>query len=222
MIHWGRAKGASDKLAAPIINPVTLLATASAFCFVDPSVVWVRMAGALSIANLVGGLIALHNNQTALLSKGFYDTLCETGETHDDHHHASSKWREGIVVFRDEVSLMLKVLCVGAVIAGLTQVFVPRGVLATVGGHPVLSILAMVALAFVVSICANVDAFFALAYADTFTAGSLAAFLIFGPMVDIKMLAMMKTTYTTRLLAVVTVVVALSSVLIGLLVNYAL
>jgi uncharacterized membrane protein YraQ (UPF0718 family) len=130
--------------------------------------------------------------------------------------------QEGIVVFRDEVSLMLKMLCLGAVIAGLTQVFVPREVLTTLGSHPVLSILAMIALAFVISICSNVDAFFALAYSSTFTVGSIVAFLVFGPMIDIKMLALMRTTYKVRLLAVMTLIVTLSSILIGLVVNYAL
>ena len=57
---------------------------------------------------------------------------------------------------------------------------------------------------------------------NTFTAGSIVAFLVFGPMVDIKMLAMMRTTYKARLLAVITLVVALSSILIGLAVNYVL
>jgi len=223
-------------LAAPILNPVTLLSTSQAFRL-DPSIVWIRMGGALLIANLVGGLIALHKNQMELVSKGFYNTLCEVeladehGHQHDhgphDHHHhgpasPASRWQEGIVVFRDEVSLMLKMLCLGAVIAGLTQVFVPREVLTALGSHPVLSILAMIALAFVISICSNVDAFFALAYSSTFTVGSIVAFLVFGPMVDIKMLALMRTTYKARLLAVVTLVVTLSSILIGLVVNYAL
>jgi uncharacterized protein len=222
-------------LAAPILNPVTLLATSQAFRL-DPSIVWIRMAGALLIANLVGGLIALHKNQMELVSKGFYSTLCEVevadehGNQHDHgaHHHnhmpagRASRWQEGIVVFRNELSLMLKMLCLGAVIAGLTQVFVPREVLTALGSHPVLSILAMIALAFVISICSNVDAFFALAYSSTFTVGSIVAFLVFGPMIDIKMLALMRTTYKARLLAVVTLVVTLSSVLIGLVVNYAL
>ncbi len=223
------AESTTFLLAAPIINPVTFLSTASAFSL-DPSVVWTRMAGALFIANLVGGLISLHKDQMDLVSKGFYNDLCETEAAggHDDHHghdhHGSGggAWREGVEIFRDETSLMLKVLCLGAVIAGLTQVFVPRDVLTALGSDPVFSILAMIALAFVVSICANVDAFFALAYASTFTAGSIVAFLVFGPMVDIKMLALMRTTYKTRLLALITLLVALCSVLIGLLVNYAL
>ncbi len=222
------AESTTFLLAAPIINPVTILATASAFSL-DPWIVVYRVAGALLIANLVGGLIALYKDQTDLVSKGFYNTMCEaeaSNDHHHGHHHApaggASRWQEGITVFRDEVSLMLKVLCLGAVIAGLTQVFVPRDVLTSLGGDPFLSILAMITLAFIVSICANVDAFFALAYSNTFTAGSIVAFLVFGPMVDIKMLAMMRTTYKVRLLAVITLVVALSSILIGLAVNYAL
>ena len=227
------AESTTFLLAAPIINPVTLLATSQAFRL-DPSIVWIRMAGALLIANLVGGLIALYKDQREL-GKGFYNTLCEVGaadeqhhHNHHDHaqHHASNRWRdrwqEGIAIFRDETSLMLKVLCLGAVIAGATQVFVPRDVLTSLGGDPFLSILAMIALAFIVSICANVDAFFALAYSNTFTAGSIVAFLVFGPMIDIKMLTMMRTTYKVRLLAVITLVVTLSSILIGLVVNYAL
>src|SRR5215210_8196174 len=235
-------------LAAPIINPVTLLATSQAFRL-DPSIVWLRMAGGLLIANLVGGLIALYKDQMELVSKGFYNTLCQVGtadelhhhghhhehhdhdqhhEHHDDHDHNHvsnrwwDRWQEGIVIFRDEVSLMLKVLCLGALIAGGTQVFVPRDVLTSLGSDPFLSILAMIALAFIISICANVDAFFALAYSNTFTIGSIVAFLVFGPMIDIKMLTMMRTTYKVRLLAVITLLVTLTSILIGLVVNYAL
>lgn len=211
-------------LAAPIVNPVTLFATSQAFRL-DPSIVWLRLAGALLIANLVGSLVSLHAKPLSLVSEGFYGTLCEIGAAGDGHehhsHHDSGRLWESVGIFRDEVALMMKVLCLGAAIAGLMQVFVPREVLTGLGAHPFYSILAMICLAFVVSICANVDAFFALAYASTFTAGSIVAFLVFGPMVDIKMLAMMRTTYRAELLAVITVVVALCSVLIGLLVNYA-
>ncbi len=221
------AESTTFLLAAPILNPVTFLTTSQAFRL-DPSIAWIRMAGALLIANLVGGLVALYKDQMELVSKGFYQTLCKV-EAADDHHHdghhhghqhASKKWQEGVEIFGEEVSLMLKMLCVGAVIAGLTQVFVPREVLTSLGGHPVFSILAMIALAFVISICSNVDAFFALAYANTFTAGSIVAFLVFGAMIDIKMLALMRTTYKAWLLAAMTLLVTLCSILLGLAVNY--
>jgi uncharacterized membrane protein YraQ (UPF0718 family) len=222
------AESTTFLLAAPIVNPITVLTTYEAFRL-DPSIVWIRVVGALLIANLVGGLIALYKDQTELVSKGFYKTLCKVEMAdehhHDGHHHAdhhASRWQEGIAVFRSEVSLMLKMLCLGGAIAGLTQIFVPREVLTSLGGHPILSILAMISLAFIVSLCSNVDAFFALAYSSTFTAGSIVAFLGFGPMIDIKMLALMRTTYKTWLLAAMTLAVTLSSILIGLVVNYAL
>ncbi len=56
----------------------------------------------------------------------------------------------------------------------------------------------MQALAFVLSICSTVDAFVALAFAGTFTTGSLLAFLTFGPMVDIKSSLMFMSVFRRR------------------------
>ena len=78
----------------------------------------------------------------------------------------------------------------------------------------------MVLLAFVVSICSSVDAFFALAFRGTFTSGSLVSFLTFGPMIDIKMLSLMRTTYRRTVLVQVSLLVVLLTALLGLVVNY--
>jgi hypothetical protein len=75
-------------------------------------------------------------------------------------------------------------------------------------------------LAFVVSICSNVDAFFVLSFGATFLPGAIVAFLVFGPMIDIKMLVLMRTTFTARTLVQITSVVALCSAALGLAVNY--
>ena len=77
----------------------------------------------------------------------------------------------------------------------------------------------MTLLALVVAICSNVDAFFALSFASTFTPGSIVAFLLIGPLIDVKMLALLRTTFTTRLLAGVVPVVILSAWFIGAVVN---
>ena len=60
------------------------------------------------------------------------------------------------------------------------------------------SILAMMTLAAVVSICSTVDSFFALSFASTFTSGSLLAFLIFGPMIDLKNIGLLMTVFKGR------------------------
>ncbi len=74
-------------------------------------------------------------------------------------------------------------------------------------------------LAIVVSLCSNVDAFFALSFASTFTPGSIVAFLVVGPIIDLKMMALLRTTFTTRVLAGMTVVVVLFAFALGTVVN---
>lgn len=114
----------------------------------------------------------------------------------------------------------ITVSLIGAGVAALVQVAVPREVLVALGSDSAWSIIAMLTLAFIVSICSNVDAFFALAFKDAFMAGSLVSFLTFGPMIDIKLLSMMRTTYRSRVLAQVSLLVLLLSAAIGLVVNY--
>jgi uncharacterized protein len=90
------------------------------------------------------------------------------------------------------------VLVLGSAIAALIQVFVPRDIILSLGQGPVTSILAMMLLAAVVSICSTVDSFFALSFASTFTSGSLLAFLVFGPMIDLKAVGLMLSIFKTR------------------------
>jgi len=77
-------------------------------------------------------------------------------------------------------------LTLGALVAALMQTLIPQQILLTLGGRPLLSILIMIALGVLLSICSTVDAFVALSFVSTFTSGSVLAFLVFGPMVDIK------------------------------------
>jgi len=55
-----------------------------------------------------------------------------------------------------------------------------------------------------------------------FTPGAVVAFLVFGPMIDIKMLALLRTTFTASALVLLTTVVASLTAVLGLAVNVAL
>ncbi len=90
------------------------------------------------------------------------------------------------------------VLVLGSAIAALLQVFVPREIILNLGQGPVSSILAMMLLAGMVSICSTVDSFFALSFASTFTSGSLVAFLVFGPMIDLKGVGLLLSIFKWR------------------------
>ncbi|MFQ4145694.1 permease [Chlorogloeopsis sp. ULAP02] len=87
------------------------------------------------------------------------------------------------------------VLVIGSAIAAAIQVLAPRELILSLGAGPVSSITAMLVLAAVVSICSTVDSFFALSFASTFTSGSLLAFLVFGPMIDIKAIGLLLSIF---------------------------
>ncbi|MBW4635595.1 MAG: permease [Iphinoe sp. HA4291-MV1] len=90
------------------------------------------------------------------------------------------------------------VLVIGSAIAAAIQVLVPREFIISLGAGPISSITAMMILAVVVSICSTVDSFFALSFASTFTSGSLLAFLVFGPMIDIKGIGLLLSIFKPR------------------------
>lgn len=202
-------------LAAPIVNPITIITTHQAFGF-DDGILVARLAGGLAIANTVGWLFSLHPRQNALLTPSFAAECRRPA----GHEHARSRPGKSIDIFVRESSVIMPALFIGSLVAGATQVLVPRDVLVSLGSNPLWSIVAMMLLAFVIAVCSNVDAFFILPFASTFMPGSIATFLIFGPIIDVKMLAIMRTTFSTRVLVQLSVVVALLSAFIGLVVNY--
>lgn len=111
------------------------------------------------------------------------------------------------------------VLVLGSAIAAVIQVAVPREIIISLGQGPIMSILAMMILAAVVSICSTVDSFFALAFASTFTGGSLLAFLVFGPMIDLKAIGLMLSVFKTRAIIYIFGLVAQLTFLLTLFVN---
>ncbi len=207
-------------LAAPVLNPVTIWSTWAAFGY-DGSIVVSRIAATLLIANIIGYILGLKKREEDFLTPGFQATCDARTKTQTKESDVHSKVRSFASAFTHEAFIMIQMLSFGALVAGAVQTFVARDVLVGIGSNVILSILAMLLLAFVVSICANVDAFFALSFAGTFTAGSIVAFLVFGPMIDIKMLALLKTTFKNELLITITVLSLLMSMLAGLVVSYA-
>jgi uncharacterized membrane protein YraQ (UPF0718 family) len=202
-------------LAAPIVNPITIITTAQAFGWTN-GILIARVAGGFLIANLIGWLFSRHANQPGLLTPRFA-AECALPPSHE---HGETRWGQSVELFVHEAGTILPALFLGAVAAGLVQVVVPRQVLVTLGSNPLWSILAMMVLAFIISVCSNVDAFFILPFATTFLPGSIVSFLVFGPLIDIKMLALMRTTFRVRVLVQLTIVVALASALVGLVVNF--
>ncbi len=97
-----------------------------------------------------------------------------------------------------ELRELAAVLVLGSAIAAAIQVLAPRELILSLGATPISSITTMLVLAAVVSICSTVDSFFALSFASAFTSGSLLAFLVFGPMIDLKGIGLMLSIFKPK------------------------
>jgi len=204
-------------IAAPIVNPIVIITTHQAFGF-DDGILVARILGGYAIANLIGWLYSRHPDPDALLTERFRETSA-LRHAQGPVHGTGGKGRRSLAQFIVELRAVMPALVIGSALAGAVQVLIPRDALLAIGSDPALSIIAMILLAMVVSICSNVDSFFALSFASTFTPGSIVAFLLVGPLVDVKMLALLRTTFTTRVLAGLVVIVVLSAFAIGTAVN---
>jgi len=233
-------------LAAPTINPVVIWATWTAFRDQPEVVVW-RVLLSLVVAVLVGAIFSVQADPKPLLQPrvalalpvtvkpakkeplaiaGNYwlgqRTALET-MTIPQPTLTTKSFPEKMQALLDntinEMRQLGAVLVFGSAIAAIVQVWVPREVVLSLGQGQISSIVAMMTLAAIVSICSTVDAFFALAFAGTFTTGSLLSFLVFGPMIDLKGVALMLTMFKQRTVIYLFVLSGLLIFLFSLIIN---
>ncbi len=88
-------------------------------------------------------------------------------------------------------------LVVGAMAAATINVIVPEAWLQTLAAQPVLAVIALAVLAVLLSICSEADAFVA-ASLSQFSLTARLAFLVVGPMVDLKLISMQAGVFGRR------------------------
>lgn len=203
--------GVAFMLTAPIINPIVLFSTYIAFGN-RWSVVFYRGGLALAVSLIIGIILSYQFKDNQLLKPD------EPGHHHHHHHTLLQKLGGTLRHAIDEFFSVGKYLIIGAFIAAAMQTYVKTSTLLAIGQNDVSSSLVMMGLAFVLSLCSEVDAFIASSFSSTFSLGSLIAFLVFGAMVDIKNLLMMLAAFKKRfvflLITYIVVIVLAGSLLV--------
>jgi len=194
--------GVSFLLAAPVLNPIVIASTYSAF---GPGVIfWGRLGLSLAIAVATGIIFSMQSDANSLLQPVSQIPDAAACELHPEplketrRRPLGTRLRRVLVVASDEFFEMGRYLIIGGILAALMQTLIPQSSLLSVGQGPLFSVLVMILLAVVLSICSTVDAFIALAFTTTFSSGSILAFLVFGPMVDIKSTIMFLQVFRKR------------------------
>ncbi len=205
-------------LAAPIVNPITALSTWKAFQGQAP---WMMTGGRMLLGYLVAvgvGLVVARISLRKVLRKSLADRIeaekqeehhhdhegcCGHDHSHDEHHHdhghehhhhdanrVTAAMRSAQKDFVD-VGVYFTI---GVAITALFNTGIAPGAvwLDSLAGDPLAAPAALMALAFILSLCSTSDAFIAATLAK-FTWGAKLAFLVFGPMLDVKLIFLYQT-----------------------------
>lgn len=199
---------------APVINPIVLFATYTAFGNSFRFAI-LRAIGSIIVALVLGILLGFFYKQPILKEN------IQTEEHHHIPHHAKGWKKVGYALVHaiDEFFDTGRYLVFGCLFASVVQVYVPTRLLTTIGYSPVTAILVMMALAFLLSLCSEADAFIGASLLASFGVAPVMAFLVIGPMIDVKNLLMMKNYFRTRFIlqfiATISVVILAYCLMIG-------
>jgi uncharacterized protein len=220
--------GMAFMLTGPIINPVVLFATYIAFGD-DWRMAAIRAAMSIAVALVTAIVLSMLFPVIPFRagSSGFSAAELLVAASSEVMAPASLAPKRPLgkelwLVMEHAVAEFFSVgkyLVIGALIAASMQTFLPTAALLHLGGSPVTASLVMIALAFVMSLCSEADAFIASSFRSTFSTGALSAFLVFGPMIDIKNTLMLLGVFRGRFVAVLIALVAGSTLLASLVVG---
>lgn len=171
-------------LAAPAINPIVLVSTAVAFPG-QPEMVGARFIASLATALIMGWLwLRIGRGDRLQIPRQF------GGE-------GVSKWETFRSTAIHDTLHAGGYLVLGAMIAAAINTLVPPAVIDSVADRWWLAVLVLAVFAVAVSICSEADAFVA-ASLTAFPRTAQLAFMVVGPAVDLKLVAMQIGTFGRR------------------------
>lgn len=196
----------SFMLSSPIINPVVLLSTYYAFYNTNKSLFYERIFLGIIVALIVGIIMGIIFRKKDVLKNGDSDTTCchghdcddefkelEKYSIHKDSHLVSIFKNTGIDLFE-----VVKFLIIGDLIASIVQVVLPKSVIILFSNNDILSIIVLMMFAYLISLCSTSDSFVGKSLLSSFSASGILAYLILGPMIDIKNTIVLLGNYKSK------------------------
>jgi uncharacterized membrane protein YraQ (UPF0718 family) len=212
-------------LGGPIVNPVVAASTALAYAF-DWRMVALRLAGGYFLAVVIGLVMGrLFENVPAILTIGVDPASPPCGGRHDSHdaacgccstHNAETPvdWMDkagaAFIHAKNDFLAVGHYLVIGAFIAALAQTVVERSLFMSLADIPSVSVLLMMSLAILLNLCSEADAFIAASFQETMPVSAQLAFLLTGPMLDLKLLLMYRSLFTKRVIVALASLVAVT------------
>jgi len=193
-------------LGGPIVNPLVFGSTYTAYSF-SLETAFLRVFSGAGIAIAVGLFIDSVLTASQALVPGNAPSSCGCGHagcSHGSHHppvtlmeKLKATLTHGAADFYD----IGRYLIMGAFIAAALQTLVPRQIFLSVADTPFLSIAAMMGLAVVLNLCSEADAFISASFQSIgIPFSAQMAFMVLGPMLDIKLVLMYLGLFTRKMI----------------------
>ena len=207
----------SYMLSAPIVSPIVALSTFKAFTGQNP---WLMMCLRLGLGYVIAVVVALIVHQlprSAVAQPGMAATparrrtgLSISEDTAGDEAGAidfsqivasASPWRKVMLAIQSATADFLDVtffFVIGTAITSVLAVGVNREVIAPLAQSPFLSVVSLMVLAALLALCSTTDAFVAATQFPAFSQAAKLAFLLFGPVFDLKLFWLYGLVYRRR------------------------
>jgi uncharacterized protein len=190
-------------LTGPLINPIVIASTYMAFGN-DFKMASLRMGLGFVVATMVAFTVSW------LFKGNQFKSSIQIVHSHDKVKNEAFSNRIWSMLTHtiDEFFDMAKFLIMGAFLAAFVQTYLPAKTLLEAGNGPISSLLVMMGLAYVLSLCSEADAFIGASFSSIFPTTSILGFLIFGPMIDLKNTIMMLSVFRFKFVMLVLAFVA--------------
>jgi len=209
-------------LAGPVINPVVLFSTFIAFSGMGENpgqlggVAMTALRAGMAYLVAVTTSVCVHlvhsgNEQDVLVPLG--------GPSGDDNNRdmtlSARMDRVTGVVLHDFIDISF-FLILGALMSASVRLFYSQDDISAFSlSYPVPAIALMMFMAFLLCLCSEADAFVAASFVKMVPAAK-ASFLVFGPMMDIKLLLMYTRVFRPKLIVLIVCLVAVETFLLAL------
>lgn len=195
----GTGPAVAFMVSAPATNPVVLAATAAAFPD-EPLMVAARFIAGFLIAVSLG----------AVASRRAFGAV-HVRHAHDQPAGTIPKF---VAAMTHEVTRALGLLALGAAAAATALTWVPKEFFAALSRQGLVSVVALAMLATLMCICSQADAFVARSFAG-FSRTAQLAFMLVGPVVDLKLISMHVGAFGIRFAARFAVVAFAAAVVVA-------
>jgi len=188
-------------LAAPVVNPVVALSTWAAFRGQSPDLMAAaRLLLAYAIAVGVGWIVLKIPTQRLLRQEVLDAMAREPGYGSGTSGTAGARLLRATRTAAGDFTDVACFLVLGSLLAALFNTAVPQDLIAPLAERPAAAVFSMMGLAFVLALCSTSDAFIAAVF-FSFPAAAKLAFLVFGPVMDVKLVFLYGTTFRHRWVA---------------------